>query len=352
MKTPKVETEEQRKIREAQEVVKQAKEKEQQAWREKWQAQQADPEYQRKQAERNAKSEERSRKIAIGKENAFFTKLDKVREQTFSHEEKMEDVAYHEAGHAVIAEVISNGVSKATILPEANEVKDANNVTTLEVKSLGHVMPNGNLPVSPRQQALIKVAYLRAGGLAMEYSYDGDEEEWGTGNDDKQIEEVIKAYGYEPGTKEHILFIEQASDLCRKMFEDPKVWQAVEDVKDMLLMEYTISGEDIRAVVKKQHYPNLVDIDVTRQRCFRFRKDRVASRCNGEAGASYVLGINLHANTYGYYSGYRLAEPAYVNKFREENAKPIPFPVSYRTQLSLFNAPAPVKKSRKKKVAV
>jgi hypothetical protein len=39
--------------------------------------------------------------------------------------------------------------------------------------------------------------------------------------------------------------------------------------------------------------------------------------------------------------GFPLAEPAYVKKVREENAKPIPFPASYKTQLSLFDAPAP-----------
>ena len=45
-------------------------------------------------------------------------------------------------------------------------------------------------------------------------------------------------------------------------------------------------------------------------------------------------------------------EPAYVRKVREENAKPIPFPESYKIQLSLFGEPAlaPVKKPRKKKV--
>jgi hypothetical protein len=330
MKPTKVkETETQKKLREAQELVKAAKEAEQQAWRDRWQSQQADPEYQRKQAERTAKSEERSRKMAIGKENNFFARIEKIRKQTFADAEQMEHTAYHEAGHAVIAEVLANGVSKATILPEATEVKDANNSSSLEVKSLGHVMPNGNLPISPRQQALIKVAYLRAGGLATAYAnpYDDHSWGWGTGNDEKQIVEVIEAYGYKSGTKEHEKFRNEATELCWKMLQDAKVWQAVEDVKDMLLMEYTISGEDIRAIVKKQYYPELVDIDVTRQYCFRFRKNRVVTRWGGETGASFVLGINVHANSYGYYSGYCLSQPKYVEEVTKANVHPVPFPV-------------------------
>jgi hypothetical protein len=342
----------QRKLREAQEVVQKAKEAEQKAWREKWQAQQADPEYQRKQAERAAHSEERSRKMAIGKESAFFARLDKVRKQTFSDDYQMEQVAYHEAGHAVIAEVLSNGVSKATVLPEATKVK-SDNTTSLEVKSLGHVMSNGSLPVSPRLQALIKVAYLRAGGLAVEFAY--DEDAWGTGNDDKQIEEAIKAYGYETKTKEHSQLRQDGTNLCWKMFQDAKVWQAVEDVKDMLLMEYTISGEDIRAIVKKQYYPELIDIDVTRQHCFRFRKNRVTTRWGNEPGASYVLGINVHANTYGYYSGYQLSQPKYVAEVTKANAQPVPFLYKPARQMSFVfpahgvPAAAPVKKPRRKK---
>ena len=354
------ETAEQRKLRKAAELVKAAKEAEQKAWREKWQAQQADPEYQRNQAERNANREERSRKMAIGKENAFFARLDKARKQILA-DDQIEHTAYHEAGHAVIAEVLSNGVSNATILPEATEVKDANNTTGLEVKSLGHVTSNGNLPVSPRQQALIKVAYLRAGGLATEYAcpYDDGSWGWGTGGDDKQIEEVIKAYGYESNTKEHIIFVQEASVLCWKMFQDTKVWRAVEDVKDMLLIEYTISGEDIRAIVKKQYYPELIDIDVTRQYCFRFRKNRVVTRWGNEPGASYVLGINVYANTYCY-QGYNYAYTKYADEVVKANVQPAPFPCKPTHQMSFVfprhatkpaSAPTASKRMRRKKAA-
>lgn len=357
----KVETAEQRKLREAAELVKAAKEAERKAWQEKWKAQQADPEYQCKQAERYAKSEERSRKMAIGKENNFFAKLDKVRQQTFSDGDEMEHTAYHEAGHAVIAEVLSNGVSMATIIPQATEVKDANSSTIMEIKSLGHVTSSGNLPVSPRQQALIKVAYLRAGGLATENAnpYDDDSWGWGTGGDEKQIVEVIEAYGYKSGTKEHEKFRNEATELCWKMLQDPKVWQAIEDVKDMLLMEYTISGTDIRAIVKKQYYPELVDIDITRQYCFRFRKNRVTPRWGNEAGASYVLGINVHADSY--YRGYTLSQPKYVEEVTKANVQPAPFPCKPAYQMSFVYPPhaasavAPAlspKRTRRKKQAV
>jgi hypothetical protein len=343
MKTPKVETEEQRKIREAQEVVKQAKEKEQQAWREKWQAQQADPEYQRKQAERNAKSEERSRKIAIGKENKQLAIANKIQERlAYLTPDNLEFIAYHEAGHAMVYEVLGNGVVSATILPQAKDGKVDDKPDKLEIRSLGHVLANDPLPCSKRHRAVAHIAGCFAGGFATERA--GWEEPWGTQSDDKQIEETLAIF--DPEDREGIR--SAARKECWRLLCDPRMWQAVVDIKDMLLTEKTISGKDVRALCKKQYYPEAVNIDVTKQLCFHYRRNRFTPRYGEKQDTSFVLGIGLS----DYVHGFPLAEPAYVRKVREERAQPIPFPVSYRTQLSLFNAPAPVKKSRKKKVAV
>jgi hypothetical protein len=345
MKTPKVETEEQRKIREAQEVVKQAKEKEQQAWREKWQAQQADPEYQRKQAERNAKSEERSRKIAIGKENAQLARDKKIQQQvSYIDKDTLEHIAYHEAGHAMMQEVLSNGCTEATIMPTSKDGKVDDKAEKLEIASLGHMMPNGELPVSKRQRAVAHIAVCLAGGCATEKA---GWEPWGTQTDNKQVEQTLDQFDKE----ERKGILDEATAVCIELLEAPRMWAAVEAIKEMLLTEKTISGKDVRALCKMQYYPTAVHIDVTKQLHFHYRKNRYKPTYGTGPDSSFVLGIGLGTG-YGWAPGFPLSEPDYVKKVRQENAKPIPFPVSYRTQLSLFNAPAPVKKSRKKKVAV
>jgi hypothetical protein len=313
---------EQRKLRKAQELIEANKKKQQEEWRAKWEAQQKDPEYVRKTMERREKSEERSRKMAIGKENAWLARQKMIEHEASLNQDDLEHTAYHESGHAVVHEVLSNGVSVATIVPRGDESKSTTNSTAIDVKSLGHVTPNGKLPIPKRQQTLVEVACLLAGGLATEFA---GFEPWGTGGDDKMIADAMRQLGLQPNTKEYVLFEHEASDICWKLFEDPKVWQAVEDVKDMLLVEKTISGADVRAIVKKQHYPKLVPIEVTRQLYFHYRKNRVNAY---DGSAPFVIGINVHNNTYGFYGGYTLTQPAYVNEVIKANTQPVPFPVN------------------------
>jgi hypothetical protein len=120
------------------------------------------------------------------------------------------------------------------------------------------------------------------------------------------------------------------------MFQDPRVWEAVKDVKDMLLAEKTISGGDVRAIVKKQYYPDLISIEVTKQLCFRYRKNRF----NGYWGsAPFALGINIHTDHY--YNGYQLREPQYVRDITKANAQPTPYPTSRLAWQIPFSFPIP-----------
>ena len=120
--------------------------------------------------DRAANSEQRERTRLINKENralAAIAAIEKEFASCFYHD--IEFTAYHEAGHAVLHEVLSNGVNYATIVPNKKDDKQG---------SLGHVQPAGTLPISQRQRVLVEVACLLAGGLAAQEA--GDEDwDWG-----------------------------------------------------------------------------------------------------------------------------------------------------------------------------
>jgi hypothetical protein len=156
-----------------------------------------------------------------------------------------EFMAYHEAGHAVLYEVLATGVRFATIVPTVKG-EGAN------FNSFGRVHFNGAPLIPKRQWTLIYVACCLAGGHACAWA---GYEDWtdATGGDQRSIDKAMVALGYKPDSAEYDQVYDEATNLCVKLlYENPEVWSAVEDVKDLLLAKKTISGAAVRAVVRRR----------------------------------------------------------------------------------------------------
>ena len=302
----------QRKLREAQELVKAAKKKEQEAWRAKWEAQRNDPEYIAKQALLAERREERSRKMAIGEENAQLARRAKLMDLVDS--DRLPFIAYHEAGHAVIHTLVGNGISEATIIPCEHE-KDAANSDNPKI-SLGHVSAWGlNFPIPEYNQKLIHVVTLLAGGMATMKAYhlagiEVDEDELGTGSDDAHIDEIIESMHLDQDAEDNFRF--KAINVCLQFMTDESVWGSIEDVKEALLTYKKIPGTVVRAIIRKDIFPDLFPLTLTKQLSFHYRKEFFTSY---GGTAPYSLGIGDN------HWGFTLSAPQYLRDFEKANAQ-------------------------------
>jgi len=371
----KKETSEQRKLREAAELVKAAKEAERKAWQDKWKAQQADPEYQRKQAERQAKSEERSRKMAIGKENKRLEFIAKYAEHDL---DELYETAVHESCHAVMSELVANGVSSVTIVPGVNEAYITNGITKDGVYGGCASGTSPNIGTDKAQTIVWRIASTLAPQVGMpkafEYyqdlgvAYDPDIHT--NFCDEYEFLDFKSAYEYSFTGDENILkkvFEElrlspieafrariEADLLIENTLNDPKVWAAVLEVADALMTEKTLSGNDVRLIVRKNMMPQLdIKFDVGKQLSFHYRKNRYIPSWGAPPDSSFVLGIGVMDG--GYVSGYHYAHVKYADEVVKANAKPVPFPCKPAFQASFtfppHAAPAvtPVKKKARRK---
>lgn len=354
--TKKKETAAQVELRKAQELVQKAKKAEQDAWQAKWKAQRQDPEYKRKQAERWAKSEERSRKIAIGKENKQLAQQAKLQalltEKGWTHKQHEEHAAIHEAGHAVVIEILGNGVQHATILPRATKDSVGLSLDKIEVGSTGHVLPNsGSLSVLGDEGIVYEIAGLKAGGQATanagyqyfdeygetynehgdEYNGDNGGRQLGVSKDEEMVDEALKkvksASSISLWQAEY-----RGAGMAEQVLDDPKAWAACEEIAQGLLTEKTLSCADVRTIVKKHMHPELgIKIDIGRQYSFHYRKNRQHTYTDGVV--PYTLGIG------DYHYGYSLSQPSYVKETEDKtkDMKKVLFPASYQHQLPLFS---------------
>jgi hypothetical protein len=329
----KKETAAQRKLREAQELVKAAKKKEQEEWRTKWEAEQKDPEYKAKQARLAEIREERSRKRAIAKEDARLARQAELAK--YISRERKEQTAYHEAGHAVIHEVLGNGVVEATIIPR-DESKDSDSKDGHV--SLGHVNAHASsFPISEYRRNLYAVVGSLAGGMVVHSAYDLDYEDDGTGGDEENVEKFIKWMNLDDA--EESQFLCEAYSLGEKLLNDPKIWAAIEEVKEALLTYKTIPGDVVRAIVKKEDRPELFPVVITKQLSFHYRKEFFTSYWGT---APYSLGVGE------YHQGFTLSNPQYVLEFLKANKAPKDVekaPVLLPTQLVLDLRPIEVQRA-------
>jgi hypothetical protein len=125
---------------------------------------------------------------------------------------------------------------------------------------------------------------------------------WGTESDEDLIKNVTLREMHLSGD-EAIAFVDEATALCEALVGEPKVWKAIEEVKEALLTEKTIDGHLVRAIIKKQDRPDLFPIEVSKQLSFHFRQNYLATDSQNGA-ALYALRLG------GYRCFDRRGEPA------------------------------------------
>jgi hypothetical protein len=254
------------------------------------------------------------RELAMQEENVRLARTEAlVKLANFSEEDKVH-VAWHESAHAVIAEVLSTGMLDATTVPEADE--DLLKVGVLEVGLGGHIIRNPDtLPIHARGRYLHTVAALSAGGLATQKALGYA---WGTEGDVELIREIT-LHAMHLSLDEAGAFAAEAEALCTSVMGEPKVWKAIEEVKDALLTENTIGGSLVRAIVKKQDRPELFLIEISKQLSFHFRQNYVAADSQNGA-ALFVLKVGDNP----WCTGGGPPKPSYIEKVMKENAQPVP----------------------------
>jgi hypothetical protein len=368
MNATKKETAEQKRLRQAKELVDAAKKQERDAWRATWEAQQKDPEYQRKQTERRAKSEERSCKIAIGKENK---RLEFIAKYSDPDLDELYETAIHESCHAVMQELVANGVSEVTIVPGISEANAAHGITKDGVYAGCSSAAGASISTDMSETVVWRIATTIAPQVGMPRAFlyyqdlgeDYDPDIHGGFEDEDEFEHYRAAYEAQFGGDEKIIektFKElaippaeagelrsRALKLVHKSFSEPAVWAAVLEVADALMTDKTLSGNDVRLIVRKHTMPHLgIQFDAGKQLSFHYRKNRY--QCWHDH-APFIIGVGVTTGTASYYSGYTLSNPDYVKKVTDENAKPVPFPCKPAHQMSFVFAPHVVRSTKQKK---
>lgn len=166
---------------------------------------------------------------------------------------ELELVAYHEAGHALCAKLLTdNDVPKVTILPSTS---GAGGVTFNIPKKMG---------LFTKREILnnIKVLY---GGRASEYILRGSEDEITTGasQDLKQATKYLNAYFSEYGMSEEFgmlqiedeeIFIDEAIKLSKQLYEETveilkKNIDKLDKIAEELIEKETINEEDLDRII-------------------------------------------------------------------------------------------------------
>ena len=170
---------------------------------------------------------------------------------------ELELVAYHEAGHALCAKLLTdNDIPKVTIIPSTS---GAGGVTFNIPKKMG---------LFTKREILnnIKVLY---GGRASEYVLRGSEDEITTGasQDLEQATKYLNAYFSEYGMSEEFgmlqiedekIFIDEAIKLSKQLYEETveilkKNKDKLDEIAKELLEKETINEEDLDRIINSQY---------------------------------------------------------------------------------------------------
>jgi len=271
-----------RKIREAQEQVKAAKAAEQEAWKAKFN----DPAFKAAQAAKyadyNSPENVAKREAAAAKREATrkanaAAKLEKqmqVAETVFGKfsVKIRRKMAFHEAGHAVIAELMLNGVSEATIIPAFKTEYEAGMPLPSEddVKSFGHVLYAwGGPETAPEDEATRWTMGSMAGAMAALIATRNEP------NNPLNLNDFVKTtwgcrIGASQGDSDNVTFRLKALGIAnrepvekvaaRKTYEllsEPRVWAAVTELTEVLLKYKLVNGSVVKGIVKRNLFPNL-----------------------------------------------------------------------------------------------
>lgn len=171
-------------------------------------------------------------------------------------EEERKLVAYHEAGHALCAKLLTdNSVPKVTIIP-----------STSGYGGVTFNIPN-KMGLLTKKEILNNIKVLYA-GRAAEYILRGNEEEVTTGavQDIKQATDYIKRYFSEFGMSEKFgmlgindekLITEEAIKLSKKLYGETLTFltknkDKLEKIAEELIIKETLSEEDLDRIINSQ----------------------------------------------------------------------------------------------------
>lgn len=191
-------------------------------------------------------------------DDAYFKMVVKghKKENRNTNKKEIELIAYHEAGHALCAKLLTdNSVPKVTIIP-----------STSGYGGVTFNIPN-KMGLLTKKEILNNIKVLYA-GRAAEYILRGNEEEVTTGavQDIKQATDYIKRYFSEFGMSEKFgmlgindekLITEEAIKLSKKLYEETLTFltknkDKLEKIAEELIIKETLSEEDLDRIINSQ----------------------------------------------------------------------------------------------------
>lgn len=191
-------------------------------------------------------------------DDAYFKMVVKghKKENRNTNKKEIELIAYHEAGHALCAKLLTdNSVPKVTIIP-----------STSGYGGVTFNIPN-KMGLLTKKEILNNIKVLYA-GRAAEYILRGNEEEITTGavQDIKQATDYIKRYFSEFGMSEKFgmlgindekLVTEEAIKLSKKLYGETLTFltknkDKLEKIAEELIIKETLSEEDLDKIINSQ----------------------------------------------------------------------------------------------------
>ena len=137
-------------------------------------------------------------------------------------------MAYHEAGHAVIAHLYGIGVERLSIVPRA-----------------GTGAPRATAP-APASGTRGQIAAVLGGGIANDLH--GDSGAFRAGEQDRARARALALDGAGDATRADAL-LEEVRRETNTRLREPETWARVEAVAQALLWERTLAGENLRVLL-------------------------------------------------------------------------------------------------------
>jgi ATP-dependent Zn protease len=160
-----------------------------------------------------------------------------------SKDKTWEKIAYHEAGHAVMAYTFDAEIKNLSIETEFNSYEE----------KLGQLKSESKMPCKKTASAfweyLEKYSLIALGGIAAEHIYEGKPEKIDVGGGGQDLKNIQRLFGESIKME---LTVQQIID----MFFDRAVeildnnWQAVEALAKSLVKSRSLSAKDVLEIIK------------------------------------------------------------------------------------------------------
>ena len=155
----------------------------------------------------------------------------------------MEDTAYHEAGHALMAVQVGARIDSVTIDPDWDEGPQRFGDTQIE----------WNLEATSEREFLEKRIMVALAGPVAEMIYTGDPfhpglvAEWAT----DWNEAWLAASSIDLAPQKRLQFLEQITRELHSLLNEDRQWSALAALADELLAHETLEGEQVADVVNQ-----------------------------------------------------------------------------------------------------